>query len=363
MSEDASGILHFAGFASPCRGNFISSMEALRLRLEAEGRQMVYLFPAATKQRAWANELAEQANVYFLTNNYIKDIFLIRHLIKQYNIKIIHFHFYKLKYLFVFGLASLFKRTKKLLHLHCEMSIHSGVQGLLERILTHNKTFVGVSEEMASQAKRNFPKNKTFCAKNAIFFERLKAGEELDKQELGLSKTAKTLMVFGHDYQVKGVDLAVEAVSNLVESGKDLQLLVVVTSVEKTAAQTVERFGSVPSFVHILPARENVAEYYRLCDLFLAPSRKEGFSYAAVESSYLGLPIVLSDIAAHSQLVLPCGFYFRSGDVQHLEEQIALALEKAPQMSAELAQQASELERIYRLDEWTKQITNIYNEM
>lgn len=363
MSGNAVGILHFAGFASPYRGNFISSTEALRSQLEARGKQMVYLFPAAAKQREWAKELATQTNVYFLTGNDLKDIFLVRQIIKKHSIKFVHFHFCKLKYIFIVDAASLFRRIKKLVHLHCEMYIHKGIQRVIERVILSRKAFIGVSQAVTLQARKNYPKNKAVCVRNAIFFDRLKLGEELDKEELGLNPKAKTLLMFGHDYEVKGVDLAIEAVRRLGADGAQLQLVVVATDIEKATAKTVEYFGNVPPFVHILSARESVAEYYRLCDVFLAPSRREGFSYAAVEASSMALPIVLSNIAAHSELLLPYGFYFNSGDENDLAQQIKLALEEAPKMQEKLSIQAIELKKTYRLEEWVKQITNIYNEM
>ena len=44
-------VLHFADFKSPCRGNFINSLEALRKEAKARGWDTVYVFPAATAKR------------------------------------------------------------------------------------------------------------------------------------------------------------------------------------------------------------------------------------------------------------------------------------------------------------------------
>ena len=63
-------VLHFADFKSPCRGNFINSLEALRKAAKARGWDTVYVFPAATAKRDWAKELGEQATVYYLTGRH-----------------------------------------------------------------------------------------------------------------------------------------------------------------------------------------------------------------------------------------------------------------------------------------------------
>lgn len=362
MIPTDSGILHFAGFSSPCAGNFICSLEALRKQNEAHGRKTVYLFPAATGQRQWAKELAAKAPVYFLTDNLIKDILLIRSIIRKHSIGIIHIHFYKLRHLLMLDAASFPKSIRKLIHVHCEVYNHTGISGLIENLLMRSKAFIGVSQAISDQVSQRFPENKVYCVKNAICFDRLDSTEKSTAKTDAMSATAKTLLMFGHDYKVKGVDLAIRAVGKLTEKRADLQLAVVTSSVERTTRQINGDFGEVPSYVHILPSAENVAAYYRMCDLFLAPSRKEGFSYAAVEASSLEVPIVLSNVPAHKELVLPHGFYFESSDTQDLEKQIIKALDASPAMKDKLREQAEQLRNIYRIDEWTKKISNIYNE-
>ena len=130
----------------------------------------------------------------------------------------------------IFTLASALLRVKQVVHLHCALAIHSGVSRLIEKLLLSGKTFIGCSEKLTSDAKKYYPKNPAYTAKNAIWFPRLEEYEVLDKASLGLSTSAKTLMMFGFLYEVKGVDLALEAVSSLNESGEDLQLILILTS-------------------------------------------------------------------------------------------------------------------------------------
>ena len=73
-NNTAEGILHFADFKSPCRGNFINSLEYLRSVTEAQSKQFVYLFPAATAKRDWAQELKKQATVYFLGDSLLQNV-------------------------------------------------------------------------------------------------------------------------------------------------------------------------------------------------------------------------------------------------------------------------------------------------
>lgn len=362
--QKRSGVLHFADFKSPCRGNFINSLEALRSRLEADGKQVIYLFPAATAARDWARELGKLVPVYYLTGNRFKDVFLVRKLIKKHSIGIIHSHFYKLPYLLTFDIASAFFGVKQVVHLHCALYVHHGVSGVVEKIILHGKTFVGCSELLTRNVKKQYPKNRAFTAENAIYFPRLEQYEPTSRQALGLSENAVTLMIFGFLYQIKGVDLALEAVSSLNESGGDYQLILILTSnVDEIKQKICNRFGIIPSWLHLLPPRNDIAAYFSLCDAFLAPSRSEGLPYSVIEASYLGLPVVLSDIPAHASLELPCGFYFESGSADGLREKIVAALQTAPTMKEEFIRQSKMLRGKYDLSVWTDKIARIYNEL
>lgn len=353
-------VLHFADFLSPCRGNFINSLEALRAELEKAGGEFVYLFPAATAKRDWAQELSRQTTVYFLSGNMLKDIVAVRKIIKRHGIGIIHSHFYKLPYEFIFNIASLFSGVKRVVHLHCALYIHKGISRAIEKIILKGKTFVGCSEKLTNDAKKHYPSNPAYTAKNAIWFPRLEEYEVLDKASLGLSERAKTLMMFGFLYEVKGVDIALEAVSELIAEGKDLQLILILTSnVEEIKGKIAKRFGGVPQWLHLLPPRNDITSYYNLCDAFLAPSRSEGLPYSVLEASYLKLPVVHSDIPAHASLKLPCGLSFKSENVGEMKDKITAAL-MCDRDSQAFISQSESIKEEYQLSTWVNRIISIY---
>ena len=356
------GVLQYAGIGSPYRGNFVSSLDALRFSLEKEGKTVVYLFPSRAAKRAWAQELAQSMPVYFLNGNFLKDVLLVRKIIKKHNIKIFHSHFFSLPVLLRFNIASLLTGVRQVVHLHCEMPQNGGFKSFAEKLIMKNKTLIGCSSTLTEQARQLFPGNKAVCIENAIFFERLDEYEKLGKAQLGLSESAKTLMMFGFLYEIKGVDLALEAVSSLNEKGENLQLILILTSNEESIRQKIaERFGAVPDWLHILPPRNDIASYYRLCDLFVAPSRSEGMPYSVLEVASLALPEVLSDIPAHKNLNLKNAVYFESGSAEKLSEAIVAALNSA--QSLPLKEQAELIRSSYTLDEWTRRVKHIYNEL
>lgn len=356
------GVLQYAGIGSPYRGNFICSLDALREKLNAQGKTVVYLFPARTAERDWAQELAKSMPVYFMSGNFLKDILLVRKIIKKHNIKIIHSHFFSLPILLRFNIATAFTKVKQVVHFHCVMPENGGFKSFAEKLIMKNKVLIGCSKALTEQQCRLFPKNETHFISNAILFERLDEYEELEKAQLGLSEKAKTLMMFGFLYEIKGVDLALEAINSLCEKGENLQLILILTSNEESIKEKIKkRFGCMPQWLHLLPPRNDIASYYRLCDLFIAPSRSEGMPYSVLEVTSLGMPTVLSDIPAHKNLNLKNAVYFESGNAAKLSEAITNALNISENLP--LTEQAELIRKSCNLDEWTHKVWHIYEKL
>ncbi len=356
------GILQYAGVGSPYRGNFICSLEALRYKLEQQGKTVVYLFPSRTAKRDWAQELAKVTPVYFLSGNFLKDIQLVRGIIKKHNISIIHSHFFDFQQLVVCNLASVFCKVRHTVHIHCALRENDGFKGFLRKLALRNKVLIACSSTVKQQAEMLYPHNESVCIENAVFFERLDEYEPLEKSQFGLSEDAKTLMMFGFLYEIKGVDLALEAMDALCRKGENLQLILVLSSNEESVIQNIrKRFNGIPEWLHILPPRNDIASYYRICDVFIAPSRSEGMPYSVLETASLCIPQVLSDIPAHKNLALKNAVYFKSGDAKELSDAIIKVFNESQSMP--LVQQAENIRNSYTLDEWTDRVLHIYEKL
>ena len=103
--------------------------------------------------------------------------------------------------------------------------------------------------------------------------------------------------MFGFDYYRKGVDLAIEALSEIINEKEDVCLLISLSSNKDFVLSKIrKRFNTIPDWIKILELRNDIVTYYHLSDAFLSPSRSEGFCNSLVEGAYCEIPLIASKI-------------------------------------------------------------------
>ena len=84
----------------------------------------------------------------------------------------------------------------------------------------------------------------------------------------------------------------------LAGEGCNIVLGAVGTAELRQYAETCAAGRPLP-WLRLLTPQENVADLYQAAAIFLSPSRSEGLPYSVCEAMANGIPVVLSDIAAH----------------------------------------------------------------
>ncbi len=356
-------VLQILNYAANYRGNFIDSLDELSNELGKKGVKNIYLFTKDAKEKesiTWINELKENgAIVFFLNDDPKSDKRLIRQIIKDYSVDIIHTHFITMQHFLMISGAVGRKNIRMIMHFHNHAQKFSNPLKSMLRSFIYRKTeMIGVSESVSEGLTDIYKKNKVYCVCNAINFNRLDDFSEIRFEDTEWSESVKCL-VFGFDYFRKGVDLAVKAVDNLRRKGSKIILCISLsTNREMVENEIKKEFGSIPSWIRIMKARNDVASYYRMADVFLSPSREEGFCYSVVEAAYCGAKIVASKIPAQDKLKVPESFWFTSEDVDDFASKIEAAINHTDGLSKE--DKREYLKKEYDLRKWAEQIVNIY---
>ncbi len=377
MSTSASHytVLHLTDYGAPYAGNFIASLCALERLLAERGGRMVYALPPRAREREWAHQMAQEHDVRFLARGgFFAYARQVRSLLQETGAGILHAHFIHSSEKLAAWLAcrTCGHSVRTVLHLHNHIDLPKNPLLRLPHLLYFRSVsrFICCSESVAAHLIADgVDPSRVRVAENAIAFERLERFDPALRETLPVPDGAKLALMFGYNYRVKGVDLAVEAVRQLRErEGMPVTLAIVLSSRAEEARQAVcAQLGAkeLPGWVLPLPPREDVASYYHAADVFLSPSRQEGFCYALVEAAYCRTPVLASAIDAQRDLALPQSAFFPPQDAGALCSAMLRVLGEpaSPSRLAALEEAGARVFRAYSLSRWAERVCAAYDEI
>lgn len=147
---------------------------------------------------------------------------------------------------------------------------------------------------------------------------------------LGWSNNSIQLLCIANIAHVKGVDILVEALSNLdTHSWDHLHILGGVS--DKKLAQLIKKrvleLGLNNKVIFAgTKERQELINYYYASDLYILPSRNEGFNVSLLEASYIGIPAVATKCGGATLLIKDEKYIPKTGSTRELTKSISLLL-------------------------------------
>ena len=172
-------------------------------------------------------------------------------------------------------------------------------------------------------------------------------GLELDSTPRAVSPrsgNAGHITTVGNVRRVKGHDLFVRAAAAVVRELPNTRFTVAgeILDPEYSAElqQLVLDLGLAEAF-HFLGKRTDLSKHLATADIFVLPSRSEGFSNALIEAMANGLPVIATDVGGNSEAVQHGihGFVIPSENVTALTEAMLMLL-RDPELAAQMGIQA-----------------------
>lgn len=360
--------MFLCGYKSYYGGNFIPSLMAIEDRLVDIGWRCVYVFPNESRDRYWIQYMQKQnRSIQFIDFSQRTNVFIssVKRIAEDRDVEIIHTHFVKLIHAELLSFSC--NRSLLVAHIHSDFSqgrrsLKSQIKNyIIYNILSVKTRIISVSPDLASKYNKH-----CIWISNALANERIPCSSrtrEMIRNQHSISSEMRVIEVFGWSPDVKGVDIAVDAVSDLWKTGVKV-VLAIVCGRQMTPERMRDYISHKTdcngdeSFLVYWEPNEDVYGYHMAADVLLSSSRSEGFSYAVLEMLDVGKPCVLSDIPGVQWAKEFSNTYFYNPDDKNaLLSCLNAAIEDH---EIDLSKNASLIADKYNIDAWVAKIIEVY---
>lgn len=164
---------------------------------------------------------------------------------------------------------------------------------------------IAVSEKLAERLRMYRPqyKDKIIAVNNLIDTAGVRE-KSREMPEAGFSKNCFNIVSCGRLSPAKGMDIAIDACSRLVQNGyTDIHWWIVGGGPEEAALRAQICALGMESYVTLLGAQSNPYPYIAQADLYVQPSRFEAFGLTILEAQVLALPILSTRTDGSAELI------------------------------------------------------------
>jgi glycosyltransferase involved in cell wall biosynthesis len=163
---------------------------------------------------------------------------------------------------------------------------------------------IGVSEVVSNYLKEKCSMRNVITIQNGIdtdiYYPVSKDAKSILRKELGLPLDELIMVYVGHLSKLKDPMFLIENLIKYKELVNTLHL-VLIGNGELYAKCRSRVMGN--KYIHLIGRINNVCDYLHASDYFVSVSRLEGLPMAVLEALAAGLPVLLSDIESHKEIL------------------------------------------------------------
>ena len=199
------------------------------------------------------------------------------------------------------------KARKKFTWIHNDFeNTGYNIRGLLQYLKCIDWYF-GVSQKVVEEFKTKCPEfnNKIIVAENIVPKDDIlqKADLFFPIEYTGINKNRKIILTVGRLEEQKGIDIIINVCSQLKLLGEKFQWFIIGEGSQRRFLENRIKKAKIEDCFHLLGVRSNPYPYFKNCDIYVQPSRHEGWGITITEARILCKPIITTDFAgAREQL-------------------------------------------------------------
>lgn len=166
-------------------------------------------------------------------------------------------------------------------------------------LLDHNNLqIIALHEDMAKEINKMFNINNTAVIRNAIDLDRFRnvdISKVEKRKELDIPVDAYVIGQVGRFTYQKNPEFTVRVFSELLKKNDNAYLLLMGRGNQEDSLRKQIKELNIEDKARLLVSRKNINELLKVLDVFILPSRFEGFGIVLIEAQAAGLPCVVSD--------------------------------------------------------------------
>jgi glycosyltransferase involved in cell wall biosynthesis len=197
------------------------------------------------------------------------------------------------------------KARKKVAWIHSDVSQYKEELKPYKEYYDRYDSIFCVSKYACDKFIEMFPKfkEKTSIFYNTINYQKLKMMAEKNSGFNDDFKGTRILTV-GRLTEEKGQDLIAPALNELLKAGHDIRWYLIGNGDYEAKINGLVKEYGLEEHLILLGTQKNPYPYFKQCDLYVQPSRHEGYCITLAEARFFNKPIITTDfIGAREQLV------------------------------------------------------------
>lgn len=162
---------------------------------------------------------------------------------------------------------------------------------------------VGVSKLVVKEFERFFNVTTDCCSIFNTNDTKLIKTLSQEKPTVAINQETISISTVGRLSFEKGNDRLVNAANELLNQGYDFHVFIIGEGAEKqNLIEQIQKYG-IENNVHLLGFHKNPYAIVRNTDIFVCPSRIEGFSTAVTEAVILNKPVVSTEVSGAKEIL------------------------------------------------------------
>lgn len=203
----------------------------------------------------------------------------------------------------------------------------------VERSLGNYNAFFCVSKSVKKRFDKNFPslKSRTKVFYNVIDDQKI-IYNSTKQIKLPFKKNKISLLTVGRLTEQKGIDIAIKAASQLKKHKIPFEWFVIGEGRDHRKLNKLIKQENVEDCFFLLGRKDNPYPYMKNCELYVQPSRHEGFGLTLYEARLLKKTVIATKLPAFKEQIIDRknGLLVKKNNYQDLAQKIEYLLGNQP---------------------------------